>query len=207
MGISYLEWFGYLATAIIALSMAMSSIARFRAINLVGATMLAIYGFMISSMPVGILNTFIALVDIYFLAIIYSRKERFEILSTTTDNSYLIRFLEFFKHDIERFIPGFVFRPDEVSHAYFILRDMNVAGVFLAKMEEGHTLHIKLDYVTPSYRDYKNGKYLINSIRHILPDGRNTSLIATGITRKHKRYLEKMGFRQVAGKSDLFILK
>ncbi|MEZ5149235.1 MAG: hypothetical protein R2759_19740 [Bacteroidales bacterium] len=49
MELSVLEWIGYMASGIIALSMTMSSIVKFRWINLVGAGTFATYGFLIGA--------------------------------------------------------------------------------------------------------------------------------------------------------------
>jgi hypothetical protein len=129
MEISLLQWIGYIASVAIALSMTMSSILKFRWINLFGALTFSVYGFLIGAWPVGFLNAFIALVDIYYLNSIYSKKEVFEILEVRADNRYLIRFLQFHEDDIEKFFPGFAYRPEMNTVSFFVLRNMAVAGV------------------------------------------------------------------------------
>ena len=145
MEISILEWVGYVASVTIAISMAMSSIVKFRIINLVGASMFSTYGFLIGSLPVGILNAFIVAVDIYYLVGIYSRKEVFEILEVRPENRYLIRFLEFHNHEIQKFFPGFTYKPEINTVSFIILRNMAVAGVFLAHRYNGSMLKVGLD--------------------------------------------------------------
>ncbi|HPG32490.1 MAG TPA: hypothetical protein PLM34_01460, partial [Lentimicrobium sp.] len=85
MDTNLLEWVGYLASVIIAASMTMNSILKFRWINLAGAVTFSMYGFLIGAWPVGFLNGFIAVVDIYYLYQIYSKKEVFEILEVRAD--------------------------------------------------------------------------------------------------------------------------
>ncbi len=67
MEINILEWIGYAASVIIALSMTMNSIVKFRWINLAGAITFSAYGFLIGALPVGFLNGFIVCVDIFFI--------------------------------------------------------------------------------------------------------------------------------------------
>jgi len=67
----------------------MRSIVKFRWINLLGASTFSIYGFLIGALPIGILNGFIALIDIYFLYSTYSKKEVFQTLEVHADNKYL----------------------------------------------------------------------------------------------------------------------
>ena len=52
----YLQWIGYFASAVIAVSMMMQSIVKFRWINLAGAATFAIYGLLIGAIPVFLLN-------------------------------------------------------------------------------------------------------------------------------------------------------
>ena len=54
-----LEIIGYVASAIIAVSLSFSSIVKFRWTNLAGAASFATYGFLIGAIPVGILNSII----------------------------------------------------------------------------------------------------------------------------------------------------
>lgn len=100
MEINILQWIGYAASIIIALSMTMNSIVKFRWINLAGAITFSTYGFLIGALPVGFLNGFIVCVDIYYLTVIYTKKEIFEILEVRAENKYLIRFLEFHNKEI-----------------------------------------------------------------------------------------------------------
>jgi len=69
--VPYIEWLGYLSSVIVAISLTMSSITRLRWLNLVGGISFAIYGFMIGSFPVGLLNVFMIGVNLYHLRKIY----------------------------------------------------------------------------------------------------------------------------------------
>lgn len=199
MDISILQWIGYIASVIIALSMTMSSILKFRWINLAGALTFSLYGFLIGALPVGFLNAFIALVDIYYLNAIYSKKEVFETLEVRPDNKYLIRFLQFHDKDIQRFFPGFTYKPEMNTITFFILRDMAVAGVFLAHREKDHCLSVGLDYVIPEYRDFKNGKFIYLRLRNKFIGDGFTKVIAEGNSIKYVEYLKKLGFTQIEG--------
>lgn len=196
MEISILQWIGYFASVTIAVSMAMSSILKFRWINLIGAVTFSVYGFLIGSYPVGFLNAFIALVDIYYLNSIYSKKEVFEILEVRPDNRYLIRFLQFHEDDIERFFPGFAYRPEMNTISFFVLRNMAVAGVFLAHRDKNHCLSVGLDFVLPEYRDFKNGKFIYLHLKDRFISEGFTKVIAEGKSEKYSKYLCKLGFVQ-----------
>ena len=196
MQITLLQWIGYFASITIAVSMTMSSILKFRWINLVGALTFSTYGFLIGAWPVGFLNAFIALIDIYYLYTIYSRKEVFEILEVRAENRYMIRFLEFHKKDIEHFFPGFTYKPEMNTISFFILRDLAVAGIFLAHRDQDHCLSVGLDFVLPEYRDFKNGKFIYLRLRKRFIDEGFTKVVADGRSEKYTQYLKKFGFEK-----------
>ncbi len=186
---------GYTASIIIAISMTMSSIVKFRIINLIGAVLFCTYGFIIGAMPVAILNGFIAGVDMYYLANIFSKKEVFETMQVRNDNKYMKRFLEFYHDDIQRFFPGFVHRPEKNTHSFFILRDMAVTGLFLGRRVNENTLQVALDYVIAEYRDFKNGRFVFHRLKNeMIADG-FTRVVTKGHTPQHQKYLRKLGFK------------
>ncbi len=196
MEISLLQWFGYLASIIIAVSMTMSSILKFRWINLTGAITFSTYGFLFGALPVGFLNAFIAMVDIYYLYSVYAKKEVFEILEIRADNKYLIRFLQFHEKDIQHFFPGFEYKPEMNTVSFFVLRNMAVAGIFLAHRKENYCLSVGLDFVLPEYRDFKNGKFIYLRLRDRFINEGFTNIIADGRSEKYAQYLKKLGFRK-----------
>src|SRR6056297_449360 len=196
METNILEWIGFAASVIIALSMTMSSIVKFRWINFIGATTFSIYGFLIGSLPVGFLNGFIAVVDTYYLITIYGKKEVFETLEVQDDNKYLLRFLAFHHKDIQKFFPGFTYNPETNTTGFFILRNMAVAGIFLAHREDSNILRVELDYVIPEYRDFKNGKFIYLHLRKKFTQEGFDMVKASGKSKKYTRYLKKLGFNK-----------
>ncbi len=192
----YLQWIGYIASVIIAVSMTMSSIVKFRIINLFGASLFCIYGFLIGALPVALLNGFVVMVDVYYLYSIFSRKEIFEILEVRNDNKYLLRFLKFHHKQIQHFFPGFSYDPKDNTVSFFILRDMSVAGVFLAHKAEPGGLMVDLDYVIPEYRDFKNGRFVYHRLNKEFVKAGHHRIICQGVSRAHKKYLKKMGFSE-----------
>ena len=175
----------------------MNSIVKFRWINLMGAILFATYGFLIDAIPVGILNGIIVLVDAYYLFLIYSKKETFEILEFNADSKYLPRFLAFHQQKIETYCPGFSFHPDARTISFFILRDMSIAGLFIAHRENGTVLNVELDYVLPEYKDFKNGKYVYNTLKSKFIEAGFTSVKAEGNNQNYFKYLKKLGFAEV----------
>ena len=172
--------------------MTMSSIVKFRWVNLVGASTFATYGLLINAVPVALLNGFIVSVDIFYLIRIYGKKELFETLEIRKDNRYLIRFLEFHNKEIQKFFPGFTYKPEMNTISFFVLRNTNIAGIFLAHRDGDKILKVGLDYVVPEYRDYKNGKFIYHTL--------NDDFVKGGY--QHANYLKRLGFSNITG--DLY---
>lgn len=189
-----LHWIGYIGSAIIALSMTMNSILKFRWINLVGAATFSAYGFLIDAFPVMLLNGFILSVDIFYLVKIYSRKQLFDTLEIRGDNKYLLKFLDYYHDDIQKFFPGFSYNPEMNTISFFVLRNMLVAGLFLAHIDDENNLHVGLDYAIPAYRDYKNGKFVINRLQKEFKEKGYNKIIAISNSNKQSFYLKKLGF-------------
>jgi hypothetical protein len=203
MELNLLQWIGYAASITIAISMAINSIVRFRWINMAGALTFSIYGFLIGALPVGILNGFIVTLDIYYLVSIYSKKEIFEILEIRPDNRYMIRFIEYHKDEIQEFFPDFTYKPDMNTVSFFILRNMAVAGLYLAHREDGNILKVGLDYVIPEYRDFKNGKYVYLRLKNRFIDAGFTKVMAEGNSTEYIKYLKKSGFTK--DENEMFV--
>ena len=100
------EIIGYIASVLIAVSLMMTSILRLRVINLIGAVFFTVYGLLVRAYPVAAVNFFIVLVDLYFLYEIIRTKEYFTLLEVRPDSAYLLRFLDFYQKEIQRFLPG-----------------------------------------------------------------------------------------------------
>ena len=202
MELSLLEWIGYAASGIIALSMTMNSIVKFRWINLVGAGTFATYGFLIGAYPVFLLNGFIFFVDAYYLRRIYLKKQLFDILEVRGDNKYLLKFLDFHKNEIQKFFPGFEYKPEMNTVSFFVMRNMIVSGLFLAHRTDDNILNVGLDYVIPEYRDYKNAKYVFHRLKERFKQDGYQKVIARSTTSKHINYLKRLGFQET--KSGIF---
>ncbi len=197
MEIDILEWVGYLASVVIAISMAMSSLVKFRVINLIGAGLFSVYGFLIGSIPVGVMNGFIVLVDAYYLYQFYAKEEVFDVIEAKPDGNYLVRFISFYKEDILKYFPGFEYCPDDSDVNFFVLRNMSIAGLFLAKRLDNGVLKVELDYAIPEMRDFKSGRFVYNNLKPRFVELGFRKLVAEKSSVKHNQYLNRLGFKEV----------
>lgn len=193
---NWIEILGYAASLLVAVSLMMSSLARLRALNLVGAGLFAVYGWLVGAVPVLLVNGFIVVVNVVFLARMQpGRSEAFELLAIRRlDNRYLQRFLEFHREDIAGFSPGFDAAAIADPRIVFILRDMQPVGLVICEPGLAGDLRVLLDYVVPSYRDFRCAHYFYSAWSTVVecPDTRR--FVATGGSEKHRWYLRKVGF-------------
>lgn len=203
---TWLEWFGYAASVIVAVSLMMSSIVKLRWYNLVGAASFSLYGFLIHAYPVGVLNAFIAGVDIYYLVRMYSARERFQIISVPPGSDYIRCFFDEYRSEIAAIFPHFDFRLDPERVNFYVLRNLVPACVFIGTPRPEGVLEVDLDFVVPAYRDFKPGVFLFVESSSVFRDLGFRRLLARSHDRAHDAYLKKMGFRQTGteGGATLF---
>jgi len=194
MDINLLDWFGYLASLIILISLVSTSIIKLRLINTVGATLFATYGILIGSLPTAGMNAGIVLINIYYLVKIYKSKEDYEILEFPMDSSLFKAFVSYYKDDIQNTFKQTEFDNSEENFSFYVLRDMVPASIFIATPQNDHTLEINLDFATPAYRDFKIGSYLYEKHSEFFTDRGYHTLTAKAHVLHHEKYLLKMGF-------------
>ncbi|CAN5663857.1 hypothetical protein BH23GEM5_BH23GEM5_04550 [soil metagenome] len=189
-----LELVGYVASALVAISLMMSSILKLRVINLFGSAFFTIYGVLIGAYPVAVVNLFIVFINLYYLRQMLGTKEYFKLLEIKPDSDYLRYFLSFYQQEIGRFLPDFAFRPAENQLIFFILRDMIPAGLFIGEVQDRDSLLVQLDFVIPSFRDFKTGTYLFSEHAEFFRQRGIREIVSAGGSREHAAYLHRMGF-------------
>ena len=189
-----LEWIGYIASLIVLISLLMSSIKKLRWINMFGALIFGAYGFMIGSMPTGLMNLGIVVIDIYYLYRMYLSKEYLRILPIEGETQYLKYFLDFYQKDIAKFTDLPKLDISKAKIKLYLLRNMNPAGIFVCDEYDKHTLEIVFDYVIPLFRDFKMGSFIFGKQKvYFLSKGYNRFVVFTENI-DHIRYIKKMGF-------------
>lgn len=199
------EVIGYVASALVAVSLMMSSILRLRLINLVGSAAFALYGVLIHAYPVAAMNGFIVLINLFYLYRMLRTREYFRLLSVEPDSQYLRQFLSYYTREIRRFLPDFAYTPAADDLTVFVLRDMVPAGLFIGR-PEGQTLCVTLDFVIPQYRDFKIGRYLFAQEREFFRSRGFSRIESEPGNREHAAYLRRMGFAPGAAADDRYRL-
>ncbi|MFW6366683.1 MAG: hypothetical protein ACOC2H_09465 [Spirochaetota bacterium] len=196
MTCSAVEWFGYAASSVVAVSLMMSSIVKLRWYNLAGASLFSVYGLLIGSFPVFFLNAFIAGADVYYLIKLYRTEEHFSLLEITSGYEYAVAFLEYNRDDIRRIFPDFNFTLTQEMLIFLLLRDAVPAGMLIGRHEDDSFQEL-LDYVTPSYRDLKLAQFILKDRSGVFTERGIRRFRSEPYSSFHEQYLQRVGFSRM----------
>ncbi len=188
------EIIGYTASALILISMLMSSVLRLRIVNLVGAIFFTAYGLLIGAYPIALVNFIIIGINAYYLYQILTAKEYFDLVEVRPTSQYLMLFLKVHAKEIKHFLPDFSYLPTDTTLVFFMLRDMMPAGLFIAEPRGGGALWVHLDFVIPGFRDFKIGHYLYTQKAGFFKEKGLRKIFSPSGNPAHANYLRQMGF-------------
>ena len=75
-----IELIGYAGSALVLVSMLMTSVIRLRIINLIGSVIFAIYALLIRSYPTAIMNFCLAAINIYHLRRLLKEQKQYDLI-------------------------------------------------------------------------------------------------------------------------------
>lgn len=191
---SLLEILGYCASGLIVISLMMRSVLKLRAINLLGATSMSLYGYLIGAYPILVLNLIIVCIDLFYLQEMLGKKTYFKLLEVRPNSKYLTYFLSYYESEIKQFLPGFAHNIQEKQNVFFVLRNLVPVGLFISQPLDSDSLLVKLDFVIPGYRDFKVGKFVFSQEKEIFRGKGVRRIYSEPGTEKHESYLHRMGF-------------
>ncbi|MFT4295237.1 MAG: hypothetical protein QM582_07475 [Micropruina sp.] len=195
---NWVEVIGYVASALIVLSLTMTSVVRLRLLSMTGGLIFVVYGAMLPSVPIIVTNAAVAGVNIWFLRRELGPQRAIGAVPIEADAPFLQDFLRAHADDIRRGWPGFVALSDE-DVVLLLMRDGLPAGV-LAGRRDGAVLRLTIDYVMAAYRDSRIAAWLYTGPGvKLLRDAGFTRVVVRNPTPGHTDYLRQLGFQAVDG--------
>ncbi len=177
-----IEVFGYIGTALVILSMLMTSVLKLRVLNICGSVVSAVYAAISGAYPVVLLNVTLIAVNVFQL-IRMRRKKSFHHVSSTAADPNLAYLLELYRGDIKAYYPEYAVREDAEVH--FVYHGSEIVGFLVGKREED-LLQIEIDYATPGFRDLSVSGFLYECLKE-----EGVAVLATSVKNE---YFLKMGF-------------
>lgn len=191
------EIVGYLASALIVMSLAMRSVVRLRTVSLVGSIVFVVYGLLIGAWPVIIANAAIASINIWYLRKELTSASPVSAVPIDTEAPFVRDFLAANSVEITNSQPDY--HPSvRDTFCRLLTRHGLPAGVLIGE-PSGRELEVKLDYVTPAFRDSQIARWLFHEGKATFTAAGFTRLVAHAHTTVHRNYLEMMGFRHEGG--------
>ena len=186
-----IEAIGYIGSALVLVSMLMTSVVRLRIINLIGSVIFAGYALAIRSYPTAIMNIALAGINIYHLVRIFNEQRSYTLIRSDRKDGYFSYLLDKCEEDIRFWFPEYAKEDPDADIAYLVCCESNPACLFLGKELNDGAVEALLDYATPAYRDTSVGRYLYESMAK---EGYG-SIIFKQKAEGHIPYLNKMGYR------------
>ncbi len=195
-----IEMIGYFGSALVLVSMLMTSVVKLRVINLTGSIIFAGYALAIRSYPTAVMNIALAGINIYHLYRILKQQKVYSMIETDINDGFVKHMLDANEEDIRFWFPEFSVYTEKSDIAYLICCDSAPAGLFLGRQDGEGGVEVVLDYALPAYRDTSVGRYLHSKLA-----ARGFSkLVFKQNARNHVGYLKKTGYRQAG--DDTFVL-
>ena len=199
---------GYLASALLALSLLANNDLRFRWLNTFGCLSFIVYGILIDALPIILTNALLLCINVFYLFKIYKRKEDFDLVEFDVDDEIVEKFLTCYAKDIHGYFPEFRLQAEETSVRFLVLRDMAIANIFIATINEKGEGVVKINYTVPKYRDYKVGKFIFEKENiFLLSKGIHQLVYEKVYNKGHEEFLRKMGFEKKSTDHEVRYIK
>ncbi|WP_148614616.1 YgjV family protein [Nocardioides rubriscoriae] len=160
---TWLDLVGWGGSALLVFSLLQARVLRFRALNLVACVILLVFNALIEVWPMVGMNAVLAGINIWFLVrLLRDRHDEtaFEVVEVGRDDAYLRHLLTVHGDDIRRYQPASTWAPaTDRDHAFLVLRGDETVGVVLLDAEDD-VARVRLDYVTPRFRDFTPGEFV-----------------------------------------------
>ncbi len=185
-----IELIGYFGSALVLVSMLMTSVVRLRLINLAGSIIFAAYALIIRSYPTAFMNFALAGINIFYLIRILREQKIYDAVTTSVNDGYFSYLLDRYRDDIHFCFPEFSLDNTSIDLTYLICCNSDPACLFIGKEVSEGELEVILDYATPVYRDASAGRFLY---RRLASDGYRT-LTFRQKSDVHETFLKKIGY-------------
>lgn len=190
-----IELIGYLGSALVVISMLLTSVKKLRIVNMTGSVIFAIYALIIQSYPTAVMNFCLVAINVYQLVRLSRVKQHFRMVEGSGRGPVITDLIRYYDKDIKHFFPEFDLETaEQCNEVYLVIIDTTPAGFIIGNRIDADTIDIKADYSLPAYRDLSVGKFLYS----VLPGKGIRRLLFRVSSVDHVPYMKKMGFVQTA---------
>ena len=186
----YLEIFGYIGTALVIVSMMMTSLIKLRIINMCGGLISLVYAVFCNTWPVVVLNACLICINFVQTVRQLRGKEEVTLLSVEANDPIAQHLMRLWQKDIEKYQPDCNLYATEETERHILYVGQQAVGVlFGSKNEDLFSLQIL--YLVPSHRTAVMGKNVLQALR---ARGIHTLTSSEFYAKEPYRYLRRLGF-------------
>lgn len=147
----YLEIFGYIGTALVILSMTMTSLKSLRLFNICGSVISAIYSVIVNAWPIVIMNAALVFINIFQLWRKSRLNKSYAHLVLSADDKTVEYFLTLHKEEIEKDFPGFDRLATDGREVHMLYIGNKVVGMLIG-VRTCDLFTVDAYYVVPEHR-------------------------------------------------------
>lgn len=196
---SWLEVLGWAGSLLVVVSLTQARVLRFRVLNLAGAVIATFYNAWVGIWPFAFMNGAIAVIDVYWLVRLLRERhdERaYEVVEVDAQDAYLRHLLGVHAADIGHYAPGLDLAdpvgPDGGTVLLVVRGDETVGVVAVAGTGDGDG-RVRLDWVTPRFRDFTPGEFVYRDSGVFAAHGYRRLVFPEPAAEQHA-YLQRVGF-------------
>ena len=201
---TWLDALGWAGSALLVYSVMQARVLRFRLLNLIACVVLTVFNGALAIWSMVGMNVALAVINLWFIRKLVSERHdetAFEVLEVGPNDEYLRHVLRVHGDDILKFQPNFLW--DGVASggsAYLVQRGDETVGVVLIHAAGDGVAQVKLDYVTPRFRDFSPGEFVWRRSGLLKDEGFRKVVTPNDMVAP---YYDRLGFHR---ESDHFVL-
>jgi len=147
----YLEIFGYIGTALVILSMTMTSLNSLRIFNICGSVISAIYSVVVNAWPIAIMNAALVFINIFQLWRRARSKREYTHLVVGPDDATARYFLGLYKEELKKDYPDYDSLKTDDREIHIVYMGNKFVGM-LVGVRRGEVFTTDACYVLPEHR-------------------------------------------------------
>ena len=128
-----IEAVGYLGSALVVVSMLMTSVVRLCVVNTMGSLIFMCYALIIGSYPTALMNFFLIVINLYQLLRLLRSHKHYDLIDSDLKDAFLSYLLGEYQEDIRNWFPSFSAEGIEADVALIVCCDSRPAGLFLGR--------------------------------------------------------------------------
>ena len=188
-----LEIVGYVGSALVVLSMTMTSVLRLRLVNILGSAIALAYALAVKAYPVAALNAFLIIVNAVKTVQLFRVEKAYHLIQSKGSAGLPNYLSQKYGGDILNFFPEFKGISDD-DDVFILMNGDAATGITAGKIDAQGNFQISIDYTTPAYRDNSAGRFLF---KEIAKRGCKKAVLETS-SKNHEAYMYKIGFTKIS---------